>query len=185
MDNEGGVSVLRIATLKEIYLSLPSEFRDKLRGKVTQLLGELAVLEELKKQKHRVELKFWNNTYELFINDKRTEIKVCNIDDAWVKLRGITGCSGINTKNFDVLIYVEFDDSLKNFACYIFSRDEAENFPNTLQGEKIDSQKATVSENRTLENPFNPSHFRGMTMDKAIGLNNLLKKSLGNWDKIQ
>jgi hypothetical protein len=39
------------------------------------------------------------------------------------------GCSGIKPSKFDVLIYVEFDDSLNSFEHYIFTQKEAETLP--------------------------------------------------------
>ena len=175
---------MRMSALKEVYLRLPPDLRDKLRGRFTQLLGELSVLEELQKQGYDVELKSGRGGYDLLVNKKRIQVKACNIDDAWVKLRGIAGCSGVNPSKFDVLVYVELDDSLKNIAYYIFSRDETQNFPYASKEKKWDARKYSESENRTLNNPFDPSHFNEMTMAQATELNGLLKASLGRWDKI-
>jgi len=167
-------------------LGLPCNFKQKFRGRFTQLIGELSVYEELKSRGYDVALKSGQGRYDLLVNKKKVEVKACNRDNTWIKKIGANaGCAGIKPSKFDFLIYVEFDDSLEEFDFYIFSKEEAESFPFTHQEKTWYAKRYEKSESRTLNNPFDLSHFKGMSKTKATELNSLLRKSKDAWYKIE
>lgn len=171
--------------VKEAYQGLPEDFKKKYRGKFTSILGELKVYEELKNQGYAVPLKSGQASYDLALGKKKVEIKPCNRDNTWIRSKFfgtefIAGCSGIKPSKFDILIYVEFDDSLSQFEYYVFDNTQAATFPYTYREKTWYAKNYLNSESRTLNNPFST---KTLNIDEAEAerLNRLLKdaKQLG------
>jgi len=174
--------------IKRTYLKLSSGFKTRYRGRFTQILGELSVLNELKKHNFDVEPKSGQGSYDLKVKDdgKKIEVKACNLSNPWAK-RGndrIGGCSGINPDKFDILIYVDFEDDLKSFKHYIFTKKEAENFPDAKREKRWYAKKAREN-TRVLNYPFKTKNFEDMTTEEANDLNSFIKNSRNKWNKIK
>jgi hypothetical protein len=171
--------------VKNCYLSLPKEIREKYRGRFTPIIDELEVCRALEEQGFEVGFKSGQGSYDLIVDKKKkVEVKACNRDNTWVKKReAVKGCSGIKPSKFDYLIYVEFDDSLSRFEHFIFTSKEAAVFPLTWKEKLWYADRYKNSESRTLNIPFSTAHIN-ITEEEAESLNNLVKKAKEAWDKI-
>jgi hypothetical protein len=170
--------------VKECYLNLPEEIRSKYRGKFTPIIDELEVYNELTNRGFSVAFKSGQGSFDLLVNEKKKlEVKACNRDNTWVKKDSVAGCSGIKPSKFDVLIYVEFDDSLSSFEHYIFTSKEAMTFPFTYQEKSFFARSYVNSESRTLNNPFS-SEYMKITEEDANRLNIIVKNAKDSWNKI-
>ena len=174
--------------IKETYLKLSSDFKTRYRGRFTQILGELSVLYELNKHGFDAEPKSGQGRYDIKVKKDggKIEVKACNLSNPWAKRDNdrIGGCSGINPDKFDILIYVTFEDDLKSFEHYIFTRTEAEKLPEAKRESRWYAVKAREN-TRVLNYPFKIENFKDMTLDEANNLNSLIKNSSNKWNKLK
>jgi hypothetical protein len=122
--------------LKATYRKLSPELRARYRQRFAAMIAELVVYEELTARRHRVSFKTGPGNYDLLVNGKRVELKACNTDFEWIaRSRNpmYPGCAEIMPSQFDILIYVEFSDTMDVIDFFIFTRRETLTLPFTHQ----------------------------------------------------
>lgn len=85
------------------------------------------VLDELKKRG----LITVKNGRDFEVNQKRINIRGCNVDNGWAQKTG-PGWNRLDPKKFDYFICVSFDDRHNNVRYFVFSKEDVEKFPNVV-----------------------------------------------------
>jgi len=179
--------------IQDAWVTIPKELRDRFRGKFTSILGEVLAIQGLIENGFidRInELRFGQSSYDLRVNEKKVEVKACNINNTWItrekssKKQIRSGAARIKPAKFDVLLFVEFNDDLdRNY--FLFTNEEAKRFP--LMSKEVRwyaKRYAEDRENRFLLIPFKTINVRNSNETEMRRLNKLVEKSKDAWEKI-
>lgn len=93
----------------------------------TNYFAKSVALDELKKKGFNVV----QNGRDFIINQKRINIRGCNIDNEWAQKTG-PGWNRLDPKKFDYFICVAFDGNHNNVRYFVFSKEDVEKFPNVV-----------------------------------------------------
>lgn len=93
----------------------------------TNSFAKSVALDELKKKGFNVV----SNGRDFIVNQKRINIKGCNIDNGMAQKTG-PGWNRLDPKKFDYFICVAFNDSHNNVRYFVFSKEDVEKFPNVV-----------------------------------------------------
>ena len=126
----------------------------------TNSFAKSVALEELKKRG----LVAMKSGRGFEVNQKRINIRGCNIDNGWAQKTG-PGWNRLDPKKFNYFICVAFDENHNNIRYFIFSKEDVEKFPNVV-----------------WKNAPNLKNIILKQDDKE--LDQIIKDSENKWDKI-
>lgn len=95
----------------------------------TNTFARNGALNEIKKNGFNVV----KNGRDFEVNQKRINIRGCNIDNGWAQKTG-PGWNRLDPKKFDYFVCVAFDNNHDNIRYFVFSKGEVEKFPNVFWG---------------------------------------------------